>query len=173
MATDFNGVRTNIRRIAAAVGAEAKAERIIETLNDRLAAAADAPGAAPSLLFYRLGGYSQGRHTLMNAIIRQAGFVNHAAHALPGVGRISLEAVVTKPPDVIVLGSGHGPRDSRAAEYLSHPAFRQLRSRIPSITLPDRLWICGLPSTVAAVERLADFRRSLSTAPQEQRTAAP
>ena len=83
VAVDFDGVRENIRRIAAAVGTEAKAERMIETMNRRLAAAAGATGPAPSLLFYRLGGYSQGRHTLMDSIIRHAGFVNHAARALP------------------------------------------------------------------------------------------
>lgn len=173
VATDFDGVRKNIRRIAAAVGATARADRMIATMNDRLAAAANTAGPTPSLLFYRLGGYSQGRHTLMDAIIRHAGFVNHAARGLPGVGRISLETVVVTPPDVIVLGSGHGPRSSRAAEYLSHPAFRHLRSEIPSITLPDRLWICGLPSSVTAVERLAEFRRSLTPSTRKPRTAAP
>lgn len=173
VATDFDGVRKNIRRIGGAVGATDKADRMIETMNRRLAAAAGMPGPAPSLLFYRLGGYSQGRHTLMDAIIRHAGFINHAAQGLPGVGRISLETVVVTPPDVVVLGSGHGPRSSRAAEYLSHPAFRQLRSEIPSITLPDRLWICGLPSSVDAVERLAEFRRSLLPATQKPRAAAP
>ncbi len=173
VAVDFDGVRENIRRIAAAVGTEAKAERMIETMNRRLAAAAGATGPAPSLLFYRLGGYSQGRHTLMDSIIRHAGFVNHAARALPGVGRISLETVVVTPPDVIVLGSGHGPRSSRAAEYLSHPAFRHLRSRIPSTTLPDRLWICGLPSSVDAVERLADFRRGLGPGFRNRGAATP
>lgn len=173
VAADFDGVRNNIRRIAAAVGVEAKADRMIATMNRRLAAAAGASGPAPSLLFYRLGGYSQGRHTLMDAIIRQAGFVNHAARALPGVGRISLESVVVTPPDVIVLGSGHSPRSSRAAEYLAHPAFRHLRSKIPSTTLPDRLWICGLPSSVDAVERLADFRRSLGPGARNRGTATP
>lgn len=173
VATDFDGVRENIRRIAAAVGARAKADRIIATMDRRLAAAADTAGPAPSLLFYRLGGYSQGRGTLMDVIIRHAGFVNHAARALPGVGRMSLETVVVTPPDVIVLGSGHGPRSSRAAEYLSHPAFRHLRTKIPSTTLPDRLWICGLPSSVDAVEQLADFRRSLGSGGRKARTATP
>jgi iron complex transport system substrate-binding protein len=173
VATDFDGVRKNIRRIATAVDATEKADHMIDTLNSRLAAAAGSAGPAPSLLFYRLGGYSQGRHTLMDAIIRHAGFVNHAAQALPGVGRVSLETVVVTPPDVIVLGSGHGPRSSRAAEYLSHPAFRQLRSKIPSVTLPDRLWICGLPSSVDAVERLADFRRSLTPTPRKPKAATP
>ncbi len=162
VATSFDDVRENIRRIAATVRAEAKAERMVEALNRRLAAAAHAPDPAPSLLFYRVGGYSQGQHTLLDEIIRHAGFVNHAARALPGVGRISLETVVITPPDVIVLGSGHGPRSSRAAEYLSHPAFRRLQDKIPSVTLPDRLWVCGLPSSVEAVELLAKFRRGLA-----------
>lgn len=166
LARDFDGVRRNIRRLAAAVAAPARGERLIALLDARLAAIPTATGPAvaggrPTAVIYHSGGYVQGRGTLGHAVLRRAGFRNLAA-AGAGVAQLPLERLLRDPPDAIVLGNIPSGATSHAAESLAHPAFRRLLDGVARIDLAERLWICGLPETVQAVERLAAFRaRSL------------
>lgn len=158
---DFAGIRDNIRRVAKAIGEEQRGERMVAEL-DRSIAAAPAAGAwRPELMLYRFGGYSQGRNTLSNAIFERAGFANYAASRLNGVGRLPLEKIVSDPPDAILLGDEGTERNSLSAETLAHPALRKLRATLPTLIVPDRLWLCGLTNTGEAVRRLAAFRASL------------
>jgi len=157
--TDFDGIRANIRRVARALGEVARGETLIAEFDRDLAAVAPAPGARrPSLMLYRFGGYSQGRHTLSQAIFERAGFANYAATRVDGVGRLSLEQVALDPPDALLLSESGADRNSLSAETLARPAMRRLRAAVPTLTLPDRLWICGLAASVDAVRRLAAFR---------------
>jgi len=157
--TDFDGVRDNIRRVADALGEHERGAALIAAFDAALAATPPQAGPRPALMLYRFGGYSQGQHTLSDAIFGRAGFDNYAATRLDGVGRLSLEQIATDPPDAILLSETGADQHSLAAETLSHPALRALRQRIPTTTLPDRLWICGLGNTADAVGKLAAFRR--------------
>lgn len=157
--TDFDGIRDNIRRVAAALGETERGAAMIENFDAALAAVPPQRGPRPSLMLYRFGGYSQGKRTLSHAIFARAGFDNYAATRLDGVGRLSLEQIATDPPDALLLSESGADRHSRASETLSHPALRRLRQRIPTVTLPDRLWICGLGNSVDAVRKLAAFRQ--------------
>jgi iron complex transport system substrate-binding protein len=157
--TDFDDIRANIRRVARALGEVARGEKLVADFDRNLAAIAPAPGTRrPSLMLYRFGGYSQGRHTLSQAIFDRAGFANYAATRVDGVGRLSLEQVALDPPDALLLSAGGADRNSLSAETLAHPAMRRLRAAVPTLTMPDRLWICGLADSVDAVRRLAAFR---------------
>ena len=157
----FEDIRANIRRAAAALGEAARGERLVAELDRSLAAAPPGDGRRPELMLYRFGGYSQGRHTLTDAIFARAGFANYAASRLDGVGRLPLEKIVSDPPDAILLGDEGTERDSLAAETLAHPALRRLRATIPTLVVPDRLWLCGLANTGEAVRKLAAFRATL------------
>lgn len=157
--TDFDGVRDNIRRVAEALGERERGAALITAFDAALAATPSQDGPRPALMLYRFGGYSQGQHTLSDAIFARAGFDNYAATRLDGVGRLSLEQIATDPPDAILLSETGADQNSLAAETLSHPALRALRQRLPTTTLPDRLWICGLGNTADAVRKLAAFRR--------------
>ena len=126
---DFDGIRTNIRRVAKAIGEIARGEKLVAALDRSLAVKAPPDRWRPELMLYRFGGYSQGRDTLSNAIIERAGFANYAAARLNGVGRLSLERIVADPPDAILLGSRGTERDSLSAETLDHPALRQTPAR--------------------------------------------
>lgn len=155
---DFDDIRTNIRRVADALGETARGEALIADFDRRLGPAAPASAGRPSLLLYRFGGYSQGHNTLSDAIFARAGFDNYAATRLDGVGRLSLEGILADPPDAILFGDAAIGGHSLAATTLSHPVLRKLRREIPNIALPDRLWICGLSDSADAVRRLGDFR---------------
>jgi iron complex transport system substrate-binding protein len=168
-ATNFDDIRANIRRVATALGTPDRGQRLIADLDRRLRAVRPGDTRRPSLLLYRIGGYSHGRNTLANDLFATAGFGNYTASRFTGVGRLSLEATLLDPPDAIALGTRNTPRDSLAAELLSHPAFRYLRARTPTTVLPDRLWICGLPASVEGAERLSVFRRAI-TAPAPRGT---
>jgi iron complex transport system substrate-binding protein len=162
---DFDGIRANIRRVAKAVGEEARGERLVAELDRHLPAPPDAGTWRPELMLYRFGGYSQGRNTLSHAIFERAGFANYAASRLDGVGQLPLERIVSDPPDAILLGDDGTERNSLAAESLAHPALRHLTSTRPTLVVPDRLWLCGLSNTGEAVRRLADFRATLPARP--------
>ena len=158
---DFDDIRANIRRVAKALGEEARGERLVAALDRSLPPPPPADARRPELLLYRFGGYSQGRNTLTNAIFERAGFANYAASRLDGVGRLPLEKIVGDPPDALLLGDDGTERNSLAAEALAHPALRKLKSTLPTLIVPDRLWLCGLANTGEAVRRLAAFRASL------------
>ncbi|HEY2177231.1 MAG TPA: ABC transporter substrate-binding protein, partial [Caulobacteraceae bacterium] len=100
-ATDFAGVRVNIRRVAAGLGEAAAGEALIARMDRQLAAAAGA-GRGKGALYITSGGDTMGRGTLIDAMLRAAGFTNLAAHA--GYGVISLERLVLAPPALVVLG---------------------------------------------------------------------
>ena len=101
-----------------------------------------------------------------HAIFERAGFANYAASRLVGVGQLPLEKIVGDPPDAILLGDDGTERNSLAAEALAHPALRMLESTLPTLIVPDRLWLCGLANTGEAVRRLAAFRASLPDRPR-------
>lgn len=157
--SDFDDIRDNIRRVAAALGESERGAALIAAFDAALAATPPPAGARPTLMLYRFGGYSQGQHTLSHAIFARAGFDNYAATRLDGVGRLSLEQIATDPPDAILLSETGADQHSLAAETLSHPALRALRARIPATMLPDRLWICGLGNSADAVQKLTAFRQ--------------
>ncbi len=157
--TNFDDIRANIRRVARVLGEDARGTNLIADFDRSLATVAPAAGTRrPSLMLYRFGGYSQGRHTLSQAIFDRAGFANYAATRVDGVGRLSLEQIALDPPDALLLSEGGADRNSLSAETLAHPALRRLRATVPTLMLPDRLWICGLADSVDAVRRLAAFR---------------
>jgi iron complex transport system substrate-binding protein len=124
-------------------------------------------------MLYRFGGYSQGRHTLSHAIFERAGFTNYAATRVDGVGRLPLERIALDPPDALLLSENGADRNSLSAETLAHPALRRLRATVPTLTMPDRLWICGLSESVEAVRQLAAFKARAFGAHRQDRRASP
>ncbi|MDH3704358.1 MAG: ABC transporter substrate-binding protein [Alphaproteobacteria bacterium] len=160
LAHDFAGIRQNIRRLATAVDATARGEALIARMDARLGAARPKNGATPSALVYRSGGHVQGKRTLAQAVMTRAGFRNH--RSAEGIGRLSLEILLMDPPDAMIMGRPTPDVISRAAESLTHPALLRVLGNTPRITLPGRLWVCGLPETARAVEKLAAFHRRLT-----------
>jgi iron complex transport system substrate-binding protein len=158
---DFGAIRANIRRVAEVLDEKARGERLVADLDRAIAVGAPPAGRRPELMLYRFGGYSQGRHTLSQAIFERAGFANYAASRLAGVGQLSLEKIILDPPDAILLSERETARDSLSAETLAHPALRKLRTALPTVIVPERLWTCGLANSGEAVQRLAAFRAGL------------
>ena len=100
-ANDFDVIRANIRRVAAALGQGARGEALIAHMDAQLSAAKGA-WSGRRALYLTSGGFTTGPGTLIDSIMRAAGLSNAAT--APGYQSVSLERLVTDPPGGFVLG---------------------------------------------------------------------
>lgn len=100
-ASDFDGVRSNVRKVAAALDRRPQGEALIATMDARLKAAAGA-GRGREALYLTPGGFTAGANTLIDATLRAAGYAN--ATKAPYFAAVSLERMVMTPPAAVVLG---------------------------------------------------------------------
>ena len=100
-ASDFAGVRTSVRDVAAALDAEPEGEALIGRMDAKLAAAKDAWRDAPAL-YMSSGGATTGPGTMMDAMLRAAGLSN--VTRAPGYTMLRLEQVARMRPTALVLG---------------------------------------------------------------------
>jgi iron complex transport system substrate-binding protein len=100
-AADFDGVRANVRKVAAALDRKPEGEAIIARMNAQLARAAGA-GKGKSVLYLTPGGYTAGSGTLIDTLLKAAGYSN--ASKAPYFAPVSLENLVMRPPAAVVLG---------------------------------------------------------------------
>jgi len=148
-ATDFNGIRSNIREVAKALHAEPRGEALIRHMDARLAQAAErtSPTAAnrPTALYLTPGGFTAGRETLVDAIFRAAGFRN--AEDKPYFNPVSVERIALFPPVSFVLGFFDQPRgDWRGPGR--HPVVRKaaegrVAARLPAAALTCPAWFAA------------------------------
>ncbi|WP_299004299.1 ABC transporter substrate-binding protein [uncultured Caulobacter sp.] len=100
-AADFQGLRVNVRKVAAALGRRAEGEAIVSRMDAQLARAAGA-GKGRSALYLTPGGFTAGSGTLIDAMLKAAGYAN--ASKAPYFAPVSLEGLVMTPPTAVVLG---------------------------------------------------------------------
>lgn len=102
-ATDFAGIRTNIRTAADGLGARTRGDALIARMDARLRDAAP-DGTAPkhSALYLTAGGFTAGRGTLIDAILGAAGMANLVK--APGFAPVSVERIALWRPARFVLG---------------------------------------------------------------------
>jgi iron complex transport system substrate-binding protein len=154
-ANDFEGIRRNLRALGAALGAPAKAERLIARMDATLAAIPPAEGPPIPVLAWSGGGAVAGAGTLTDAVIRAAGAENLAAR--PGVGRdagFDVEALLAARPAALLQADPRLTRPAVREAQGRHPVVRRLwRGR--TIAIPETLYSCGLPQTAEAARDLA------------------
>lgn len=142
-ATDFGGVRNNIRAAARALGAPSRGDALVARMDARLAEAAPAPDAPRrSALYLTAGGFTAGRGTLVDAILDAAGLVNAAT--IRGFAPVSVERIALSPPARFVLGFFDQSRgDWRGPGR--HPVVRaaarnRVVARLPAASLTCPAW---------------------------------
>ena len=159
-ATDFSGVRANIRKVAAALDRTPRGEGLIARMDAELAMAKGAWGGRRAL-YLTPGGFTAGPGTLVGAMMGAAGMSNAAS--APGFAPAPLEDLVLHPPDAVVLG--FFDRASSSTQHWSladHPALKTaMRGRIVA-SLPGA--ILGCPAWFAA-----DGARDLAAAAKARR----
>ena len=144
-ATDFDGIRANIRTVAQALDAGARGEALIRRMDARLAGAAPTTPERPTALYLTPGGFTAGRHTLIDAIFSAAGFRNAADK--PYFNPVSVERVALFPPVRFVLGFFDQARgDWRGPGR--HPVIRKaaegrVAARLPAAALTCPAWFAA------------------------------
>jgi iron complex transport system substrate-binding protein len=164
LAQDLAGVPRAVRTVASAIGAERRGEAMIAEFDRRLARIA-ASGPWPTAIVYEIGGIASGPGSLAGAALAAAGFNNlYDAYRPTNSGRVPLEALVARPPDLLVLVGYEGEQRTAVADNLRHPALAALRLWRPVLELPARSWLCATPHIADAIERLAGIRGSVQEA---------
>lgn len=100
-ATDFDGVRANVRQVAQALNRGPEGEALLARMDADLARAAGT-GKGRAAFYLTPGGYTAGPSTMIDAMLRAAGFTN--ASAQPYFSPAPLEKLVLNPPKAVVLG---------------------------------------------------------------------
>ena len=168
LAQDIAGLKRTLRQIAGEIGVSARAEEIVVALEARLAAIAATSGQPagaqtdqrPTAVVINIGGVPSGPGWLADAVLRQAGFRNGVAdYPADGRGVIALEALVARPPDLLVLGQDAGDYLTVRADNLRHPALRALLRTVRHVRLAQNLTLCATPDVVLAIEQLAAHAR--------------
>ncbi len=170
LAQDFAGIRLAVRTIATAVGEPARGATVIASFDRKLSDPSHQrpTDRRPTALVYGVNGATAPPGTLADAVLRAAGLHNGTAdRRVSATATLPLEALVARPPQLIVLVGPANEFRSAAADNLRHPALRWVLQRRASIRIPRALWLCGSPHVADAVVRLAIAARKLSV-PQGQ-----
>lgn len=144
-ATEFDGVRANVRKAALALGAEARGEAIVRRMDGQLAAAGTSKAPRKPALYLTAGGFTAGAGTLVDAILRAAGLRN-AAQA-PGYAPVGVERIALSPPRWFVLGFFDLSRSDWRGPG-RHPVVRKavegrVAARLPASTLTCPAWFAA------------------------------
>ncbi|MBA4081000.1 MAG: iron ABC transporter substrate-binding protein [Erythrobacter sp.] len=143
-----------VRKVAALAGRAGEGEALAR----RIAAPAPPPGPPLDALLWQPGEIVAGEQTLVAALLREAGFSSDAARrGLRQADRVSLEAVLADPPQVLlVAGDAAGQR---------HPVLAgQLKATHIAAFDPSLIY-CGGPTIPRARARLAEIRRAAEARP--------
>ena len=152
-------VFTQIERVGREVNAMTAAKSLVTKLQQQLSTVKLLKPARSSVraIVYYANGYSAGQRTIVNEILNVAGFTNIAAEeGLIGVAPFSLERLIASKPDALILGELTNNESSLAHRLLQHKAIKELLNvgQVEKILVPDRLWNCAGPSSIAAADYL-------------------
>lgn len=153
---NIDAVRAQIRSFGDVIGEPQRAEAMVNTLDQDLAAISY-PVNAPKLkaIILRPNGFTVGPGSLVDEILSRAGLENLAARLNIGsYEQIPLERIAMLNADILIVNSEHSDEASLATEGLKHPLISALSERTRVVALPSRLWTCAGPNLVEAVRVL-------------------
>ena len=153
----LDGVRRQIRDLAAALGEPRRGEALIANMEARLARVAVDPSRSRlKAVVLRPNGFTVGPGSLVDEILTRAGLDNLAARLdIAADEQVPLEVVALLGADLLILDRDGSAAPSLADAALDHPAIAALARRMTVTSLPARLWTCGGPEVAEAVEQLA------------------
>jgi iron complex transport system substrate-binding protein len=157
---DIEGVMGSIRAIGEAVGEQEAAERLVAGMKARLAAvvARRAGHPRPRVLSYS-GGFTAGKGTSFDDMLRYAGAINEAsARGLTKFPKLGAEQVLAWNPDVLVSGYLPGEQDAVRARLAGGPGLAQTTAARKGqiILIEEPRFLAVSQYMVDAVEQIAD-----------------
>lgn len=151
-ASDFGGVRANVRRVAAAMDRQTQGEAVIAKMDARLDRSAGAWRGATAL-YITPGGFTGGQGTLVHQILKSAGLTPTPPG--PGFQPISLEQMALRPPRALVLGFFQDLMANNHWSLGRHQVMRRVAAERTVASLPGSMLGCPDPAAAEAVEILA------------------
>jgi iron complex transport system substrate-binding protein len=172
-AENFEQIRMVTRQVARAVGADERAEALIDEMDATLAELArKAPTRRVVVAGWDGAGNVRAKGTLFDSILTAAGGENIAVRletvSPSGLqASFDLEQLVTMRPDILVYGSSQAESLDLASEPLQHPVVRRLYAG-RQIVYPETPYACGLPQSAMAAR---DLQRAMLDIIAKQRAA--
>ncbi|WP_430911547.1 ABC transporter substrate-binding protein [Methylobacterium sp. sgz302541] len=162
---DLDGVRTQIRTVAGALGHADRGEALVADLDARLARIVR-PARPLRVLVLRPSAFTVAPGGLGDALIRAAGLSNVAAElGQDRLGQVPLEAAAFSDADLIALDEDEPGTPSLADTLLRHPVLDALRRQGRTLSIPNRLWTCPGPQVAEVAARLAEAARARLAVP--------
>lgn len=153
-AEDLEGVRRTVRDMAAALGQPARGEALVREMDASLARI-HADARRPSALYVTPGGVTTGPGSLVDELMRAAGYRNF--ETTPGWRPLPLERLVAETPDMVAFAR-FGATDTSPWTATRHPQMRAVLAQKP-VAMLDGAWTdCGGWFAVEAVETMAAQR---------------
>jgi iron complex transport system substrate-binding protein len=144
-AGNLDGVAANLRNVAAALGNPARADPWLKRLD---ALRETAPQRAEDAVWISGGGFSLAPDSLGAQWLRLAGL---RQRPLPGA-RATLEALLTKPPKIMIRSNYRSGEMSGGNRWLAHPIVQRAGAR--QVVTDGRPWTCVGPLMIPEIERL-------------------
>lgn len=159
-------IASDIRRMGAILGEEARADAMAAAFERDLAALtvpADEP--RPTAVIYGQNGVATGAGTLADSVLAAAGFRNLAAErGFSGMAPYPLELLVVDRPDVVLLSARVEDAPALADQVTRHPAIAASGATTATGIVPRGAWSCGGPFTLEAVRALRMLRDDILAA---------
>jgi iron complex transport system substrate-binding protein len=147
---DLAAMRKTIMDLAARLGVPERGQAMVAEIDAKLAAL---PVHQPAkAAFYTAGGWTSGKPSLADDLLKRMGASNIATEAgLGSSGTLPLETLVAAGPQLIIfetLGTRGKEQVSLASQLLDHPALAERGVR--RLDMPMKLWDCADASIVDA-----------------------
>lgn len=158
-ATSFDDIRANIKRMGDLLEQPQRAKALIMKMDQALQHLANVrlKKDTHTIALYYANNYTSGRGSLMDEVVRQAGFTNLADQlSLSGYGQMPLELLIMHKPEYLLMGERYEGA-ALAYQNYEHPALQALKKSAQLVSLPDNLTVCGGSFTVEAVKILSDI----------------
>jgi iron complex transport system substrate-binding protein len=159
LATNFDDIRRQIRRVAEILGQRRKGAALIARMDRTLRMARqDLPEIRPLAVIYQPMGFTSGQGSLEHALLSAAGYDNLSDQlGMGALGHLTLERLVVSKPDLIINWMGQDRHPSLARRSYNHPVFKS--TQWPVVSIPQKYWSCGAWYSADAVALLAGIRR--------------
>jgi len=152
---DLEDGRGQIRTLARRLGHPDRGEALIARIDATLERARGIVPGGPSILAYERGGWVMAPRSPLGEILVHMGFRLHQeALGLAQGGVARLEAIVTAPPDFMLVDDASSRAVDNGTALFSHPALAEAVPPDRRLALPASLTICGGPSTPVAIDAL-------------------
>ncbi|WP_262299227.1 ABC transporter substrate-binding protein [Microvirga sesbaniae] len=152
---DLADGRNQIRTLARRLGHPERAEALIAQIDAALDRARGIVPRGRSILSLERGGWVTAPRSPLGEVLVHMGFKLHQEDlGLAQGGMARLEAIVTTPPDFMLVDAASSRAVDNGTALLLHPALAEAVPSTRRLALPGKLTICGGPATPVAIDQL-------------------